>query len=82
MSSDRLRNDGGQLLAQLIDLGLQICILQIATSKLRARRGEFTDQDTHLLAGLGERSLADPCGHIPLLLSKFQGPNPKVRVPP
>jgi hypothetical protein len=45
MSSDRLRNDGGQLLAQLLDLGLQIRILRIATSKLRARGGEFADQD-------------------------------------
>ena len=77
-----LCNDGGQLLAQLIDLRLQIRILQIATSKLRARRGEFADQDTHLFARLGERALAHTRGHIPLLLPKFHGVNPKVSVPP
>ncbi|MHB8817109.1 MAG: hypothetical protein ACYDAE_28125 [Steroidobacteraceae bacterium] len=68
-------------MAELLDLGLQIRILPIATAKLRARSGKFTHQHTDLIARLGERSLADASGHIPLLLPKFHGSNPKVGVP-
>jgi len=82
MPRDGLRDDGGQLLAQLLDLGAQIRILQVATSKLGARSGKFTHEDAHLLASVGERSLADARGHIPLLLAKLHGLHPKVRISP
>jgi hypothetical protein len=43
MSSNRLGNDGRQLLAQLLDLRFQLGILKIAAAKLRTRSGELTD---------------------------------------
>ena len=80
MSSDGLRNDGRQLLAELLDLGLKIRILLIATAKLRAGRCEFAYQHTDLIARFGEGAFADAGGHVPLLLAKFDGVNPKVCV--
>jgi hypothetical protein len=46
MSSDQLRNDDGHVLAQLLNLVFQVRILQMATPKIRARRGEFANQHT------------------------------------
>lgn len=68
MPSDHLRNDGRHVLAQPLNLVFQIRILQIAAPKLRARHGEFANQQTHLLARIGECTLADARSHIPLLL--------------
>ena len=82
MPGHDLRNEGRQLLVELLDLSLQIRISQIATSKFRARRGKLADQSAQLRARVRERSLADARSHIPLLLPKFHGVNPKVGVPP
>jgi hypothetical protein len=82
MPRDGLRNDGGELLAQLLDLGFQIRAFSIATSKFSTRHGEFSDQHSNLVARLGECAFADPSSHIPLLLPKFHRMNPKVSVSP
>ena len=81
MPRDGLRNDYGELPAQLINLCLQIRIPQIATSKLCARRRKFAEQHADLLACLRESSLADARGHIPFLLAKLDGVNTEVGVP-
>jgi hypothetical protein len=82
MSRDCSCNDGGQLLAQVLDLCLQFRCVQRVTANLRVGGGELADQNTDLPARVCECVVSNAGGHVPLLLPKFDGVNPKACLAP